>query len=171
MSDSGSDGTDGVAMRMRMRRYGLAVVGAVAAGALVLGTGGTAWAGEADLEVHGSAVLDGGLMEVRLSPRDHGPDALSGASVRLRWSAALADAQQLPAGCARTGDREVVCGTGPLAVDEPGEQLVVPVRLRERPSEVTLSVDVAWSGGVVDHDRTNDTQRVLVLATGDPYVF
>ena len=156
---------------MAMRRYGLAVVGAMAAGALVLGTGGAAWAGDADLEVHGSAMMSGGVMEVRLTPANHGPDAVADATVRLSWSAALADEQRLPAACARTGDREVVCGTGPLAVELPGEQLVVPVRLREQPSEVTLAVDVAWSGGVVDHDRTNDRQRVLVLATGDPYAF
>ncbi|MER7840868.1 hypothetical protein ABTY98_34470 [Streptomyces sp. NPDC096040] len=156
---------------MAMRRCGLAVVGAVAVGALVVGAGGAAWAGDADLEVHGSAVMIGDLVEVRVTPRDLGPEPVSDATVRLSWSAALADAQQLPAACARTGDREVVCGTGALAVDMPGEQLVVPVRLRERPSEVTLAVDVAWGGGALDHGRTNDEQRVLVLATGDPYAF
>ncbi|MFD8812281.1 hypothetical protein ACFV23_12575 [Streptomyces sp. NPDC059627] len=154
-----------------MRRCGPAVVGVVAVGALVVGGGGTAWAGNADLEVHGSAVLGGDLVEVRVTPSNHGPDSVSGASVRLTSSAALADTQQLPGGCARTGDREVVCDTGPLAVEVPGEQLVVPVRLREQSSEVRLAVDVAWGGGAVDQDRTNDRQQVLVLATGDPYAF
>jgi hypothetical protein len=161
------DGTGGMAMR----RCGLAVVGAVTVGALVAGAGGTAWAGDADLEVHGSVVMGGDLVEVRVTPRNLGPDTLSDATVRLSWSAALADTQQLPPACARSGDREVVCGTGPLAVDVPGEQLVVPVRLGARPAEVTLEVDVVWGGGAVDHDRTNDRQRVLVLATGDPYAF
>ena len=156
---------------MVKRRGGLTVVAAVAAGVLVVGGGGTAWAGSADLEVHGAVVLSGDLMEVRVTPRNHGPDGVTGASVRLTSSAALADAQQLPGGCARTGEREVVCDTGPLAVELPGEQLVVPVRLRDRPAEVTLAVDVAWGGGAVDQDRTNDRQRVLVLATGDPYAF
>jgi hypothetical protein len=164
-----SDGTGGMAMR----RGGPAVAGAVAVavGVLVVGGGGAAWAGSADLEVHGSAVLSGDLVEVRVTPRNHGPDGVTGASVRLASSAPLADSQQLPGGCARTGDREVVCETGPLAVEVPGEELVVPVRLRERPDEVRLAVDVAWGGGAVDQDRTNDAQRVLVLATGDPYAF
>ncbi|MEV7982319.1 hypothetical protein [Streptomyces sp. NPDC086519] len=156
---------------MAMRRGGLAVVGAAAAGALAVGMAGTAWAGNADLEMHGSAVLTGDLVEVGVTPRNHGPDAVTGASVRLTSSAALADTQHLPGGCARTGDREVVCDTGPLAVEAPGERLVVPVRLRDRPAEVTLKVDVVWGGGAVDQDRTNDGQRVLVLATGDPYAF
>ncbi|WTN46536.1 hypothetical protein OHB00_29340 [Streptomyces sp. NBC_00631] len=154
-----------------MRRGGPAVAGAVAVGVLVVGGGGTAWAGDADLEVHGSAVLSGDLVEVRVAPRNHGPDAVTGAGVRLVSSAALADTQQLPGGCARTGDREVVCDTGPLPVEAPGEQLVIPVRLREQPAEVTLKVDVVWGGGAVDQDRTNDRQQVLVLATGDPYAF
>jgi hypothetical protein len=56
-------------------------------------------------------------------------------------------------------------------VDAPGERLRVPVRLKERPSEVTLEVDTAWSGGAVDRDRTNDRLKVLVLDTGDAYAF
>ncbi|MFJ9565689.1 hypothetical protein ACIRQQ_37320 [Streptomyces fuscichromogenes] len=154
-----------------MRRGGLAVVGVVAAGVLAVGVGGTAWAGNADLEMHGSAVLGGDLVEVRVTPHNHGPTAVPAAAVRLTSSAALADTQRLPGGCARTGDREVVCDTGPLAVEEPGEQLVVPVRLREQPSEVTLEVAVVWGGGAVDQNTANDRQRVLVLATGDPYAF
>ncbi|MEV7321718.1 hypothetical protein [Streptomyces sp. NPDC093970] len=156
---------------MAMRRCGLAVVGVMAAAVLVVGTGGTAWAGDADLEVHGSAVMNEGVVTVLVTPRDLGPDLVQDATVRLSWSAALADTQRLPAACARSGEREVVCGTGPLSVGVPGEQLEVPVRLRDRPSEVTLEVDVVWSGGAVDHDRTNDRQRALVLATGDPYAF
>ncbi|MEU9455984.1 hypothetical protein [Streptomyces sp. NPDC048277] len=150
------------------------VVGLASAVLAAVGGGGTGWAaaaGAADLEVHGSAEMRGDVVQVRVTPRNQGPDAVAGASVRLRWSAALADVQRLPAGCARTGDREVVCGTGPLAVDVPGEQLLVLVRLRERPAEVMLEVDMAWGGGAVDHDRTNDRQRVLVLATGDSYAF
>ncbi|MEU2064075.1 hypothetical protein [Streptomyces sp. NPDC013455] len=126
---------------------------------------------EADLALHGTAVMDGDRVEVRLTPRNNGPAEIADATVRLRWSAELADRQELPARCAREDERTVLCGTGVLAADGTGEQLRVPVRLRDRPQEVTLEVDTAWSAGVVDNDRTNDRVKVLVLATGDGYAF
>jgi hypothetical protein len=132
---------------------------------------GPAGAPEADLAYHGSAVLTGALVDVRFTPRNHGPSAVPGASVRLRWSVPLADRLDLPAGCARTGDRALVCGTGPLAADGFGEQIRLGVTLRGRPAEVTLEIDTVWSGGAVDRNRANDQERVLVLATGDPYSF
>ncbi|MBJ6639769.1 hypothetical protein H4K36_21380 [Streptomyces sp. DHE7-1] len=147
-----------------------------ACGALVVAAGGAGPAGavpepEADLALHGSAVMTGDRVEVSLTPRNGGPAATPDASVLLRWSVPLAETQQLPRGCARTDERTVVCGIGALAVDAPGERLTVAVRLKERPAEVTLEVDTAWLGGAVDRDRTNDRLKVLVLDTGDPYAF
>ncbi|MGW3114686.1 hypothetical protein [Streptomyces sp. NPDC001091] len=125
----------------------------------------------ADLSFHGNAVMDGDRVEVRLTPQDHGPAAVPEASVRLRWSVPPAGAQTLPEGCARTGERTVVCGTGALAAGGAGRQIRLAVRLRAPASEVTLEVETAWNGGVADPDRTNDRLRVLVLATGDEYWF
>nr|WP_202485825.1 hypothetical protein [Streptomyces sp. SID4985] len=125
----------------------------------------------ADLSFHGSAVLTGDRVEVRLTPRDAGPSAVKDASVRLRWSVALAERQELPAACARTGERTVVCGTGALAVGRAGRTLRLTVGLRRAASEVTLEVEPAWNGGVSDPDRSNDRLKVLVLDTGDAYAF
>lgn len=149
----------------------LAVCGAALAAVAVAGPARAGDAPEADLAYHGTVVLTGSRAEVRLTPRNHGPAAVPGASVQLRWSAALADRQSLPGGCARTGARTVVCGTGPLAADGLGEQVRVRVLFKGRPGEVTLEIDTVWSGGAVDSDRANDRARVLVLATGDAYAF
>ncbi|MGW0996778.1 hypothetical protein ACWD5V_26530 [Streptomyces sp. NPDC002523] len=149
------------------------VVPVVCAGA-VLGAGGSVWAvsgPRGDLSFHGSAVLNGDLMEVRLTPRNNGPTAVPDASVRLTWSVPLAERQRLPAGCARTDDRSVVCATGALAVGGVGKRIRVPVRLKGRPDEVTVEVETAWAGGVVDADRSDDRLAVLVLDTGDAYSF
>lgn len=127
---------------------------------------------EADLSYHGSAVMEGGRVDVRLTPRNHGPGDVPDSTVRLRWSVPLAAwGQRLPAGCARTGRQEVVCRTGALAADGPGEQIALRVRLLGRPAEVTMEVDTVWGGGAVDRNRSNDRQRVLVLDTGDAYAF
>ncbi|MFI5798797.1 hypothetical protein [Streptomyces sp. NPDC051677] len=166
-----------------MRRMrGLAVWGAV----LAVGTGisparaegaaGGALAGgaatEADLSYHGFAVMDGPRVDVRLTPRNHGPGDVADATVRLRWSVPLAAGEpRLPAGCARTGRQEVVCRTGALAADGLGEQIALRVWLRGRPAEVTMAVDTLWGGGAVDRNRSNDRQQVLVLDTGDAYFF
>jgi hypothetical protein len=149
-------------------------VGTAGSGAVVVGTAGTtgqAGAPEADLAYHGSAVLSGDRVDIRFTPRNHGPSAVAGASVQLRWSVPLADRLDLPAGCARTGGRVLVCGTGPLAADGFGEQLRLGVTVRGRPEQVTLELDTVWSGGAVDRNRANDQERVLILATGDPYSF
>ncbi|WP_018543753.1 hypothetical protein [Streptomyces sp. LaPpAH-108] len=125
----------------------------------------------ADLSFHGHAVLTGDRVEVRLTPRDAGPSAVADASVRLRWSVALAERQELPSACARTGERTLVCGTGALAVGRAGRTLALTVALRQAASEVTLEVEPAWNGGVSDPDRSNDRLKVLVLDTGDAYAF
>ncbi|MFM9449249.1 hypothetical protein [Streptomyces acidiscabies] len=163
-----------------MRRVLTAVVAAVAGsvfggGVAVAGPqGGGVWgvAPEADLAYHGAAVMGGGRMEVRFAPRNHGPSGVADSAVRLRWSVPLAAGTQgLPGGCVRVGVAEVVCRTGALAADAPGERIEVGVRLRGRPEEVVLEVETAWSGGTVDRNRENDRQRVLVLDTGDVYYF
>ncbi|MEV6112555.1 hypothetical protein AB0L59_08485 [Streptomyces sp. NPDC052109] len=126
---------------------------------------------EADLAFHGTAVMNGDRVEVKLTPRNNGPAAVADGTVRLRWSAALAEEQQWPARCAREDERTVVCGTGALTANAVGEQLDVPVRLRDRPSEVTLQIETVWGGGTTDKDHSNDQLKVLVLDTGDAYAF
>lgn len=65
----------------------------------------------------------------------------------------------------------VVCRTGPLTADVLGDEIRLKVRLLGEPSEVTLEIDTVWGGGAVDRNHGNDEQRVLVLDTGDSYVF
>ncbi|MDH6698561.1 hypothetical protein [Streptomyces sp. MAA16] len=126
---------------------------------------------EADLAYHGAATLAGGLLDVRVTPRNHGPSAVPETSVLLRWSRPPTDGQTLPAGCARSGARVVLCRVAALAADDVGEEIRLRVRLRGAPSEVRMDLDTAWSGGAVDRNRDNDRQRVLVLDTGDEYHF
>ncbi len=147
-------------------------VGAVAGAALaVMGAAPGVPGPEADLAYHGSAAMTAGRFDVRFTPRNHGPSAVPDATVRLRWSKPLADRQTLPEGCARSGDRVVVCRTGALAADEAGERIELRVRLAGTPSEVLLELDTVWGGGAVDGNRANDQQRVLVLDTSDTYYF
>ncbi|WP_189316625.1 hypothetical protein [Streptomyces brasiliensis] len=149
----------------------LAVTGAALAAVAVAGPARAGGAPEADLVYHGSVVMNGKRLEVRLTPRNQGPAEVPSASVRLRWSMPLAERQNLPAACVRTDARTVVCATGPLDVDGLGDQIAVGVGLRGKAQEVTLEIDTVWSGGTVDRDRTNDRTRVLVLDTGDAYSF
>lgn len=147
-------------------------VGAVAGTALaVMGAAPGVPGPEADLAYHGSAAMTAGRFDVRFTPRNHGPSAVPDATVRLRWSKPLADRQTLPEGCARSGERVVVCRTGALAADEAGERIELRVRLAGTPSEVLLELDTVWGGGAVDGNRANDQQRVLVLDTSDTYYF
>ncbi|MES5824317.1 hypothetical protein [Streptomyces sp. RG80] len=155
---------------MRVVAVGVAAVLAVAGGIPVAVAGATDWP-EADLAYHGAASMAGGQVDVRFTPRNHGPSAVPDATVRLRWSEPLANRQELPTGCARSGARVVLCRVGALAADGLGEQIGLRLRLRGAPAEVLLEIDTVWSGGVVDRNRLNDRQRVLVLDTGDTYFF
>ncbi|MFE2213671.1 hypothetical protein ACFW93_17140 [Streptomyces canus] len=149
------------------------VLAVVAVGAVVLG-GGTAVAAavpEADLAYHGAASMAGGRVDVRFTPRNHGPAAVPDATVRLRWSEPLVDGQTFPEGCARSAARVVLCRVGALAADGVGKRVEMWVRLRGVPSEVLLEIDTVWNGGTVDRNRENDRQRVLVLDSGDAYHF
>ncbi|WP_247706689.1 hypothetical protein [Streptomyces liliiviolaceus] len=158
---------------------GVAVV--VAATAVVVAAGGVAGARaggagaggapEADLAFHGRLWMDDGRVELRMTPQNHGPVGVDDATVRLRWSAPLADEQRLPAGCARSGARAVLCRTGALPADGWGRTLTLAVRLRGEPGEVTMGIDAVWGGGAVDRNHRNDRREVLVLDTGDSYAF
>lgn len=172
-------------MRMRLRKRsgmrwgrgndawvrGMGVVGVGAALALGGASSVGALTPEADLAYHGSVAMAAGLVDLRLTPQNHGPSTVEDATVRLRWSAPLADVQRLPGDCARSGERVVVCRTGPLTADVLGDEIRLKVRLLGEPSEVTLEIDTVWGGGAVDRNHGNDEQRVLVLDTGDSYVF
>ncbi|AYN43662.1 hypothetical protein D9753_15145 [Streptomyces dangxiongensis] len=138
---------------------------------MVLAPSSAAPAPEADLALHGSAVLDADRVDLLLTPRNEGPGAVTDATVRLRWSVPLAGRQEPPAGCLRADERTVLCATGALAAEATGEQLHVPVRLVELPGEVTLDIDTVWIGSAVDANPSNDRSTVLVLATGDSYAF
>ncbi|MET7738014.1 hypothetical protein ABZT02_43000 [Streptomyces sp. NPDC005402] len=152
---------------MRVLAVWGAVVVALAGGGTAVAVGGP----EADLAYHGAASLSGGLVDVRFTPRNHGPAAVPDATVRLRWSEPLVNEQTLPQGCARTEERVVLCGVGALATDAVGERVGMRVRLRGVPTEVLLEIDTVWGGGTVDRNRENDRQRVLVLDSGDEYYF
>ncbi|MFG2458531.1 hypothetical protein ACGFWE_15905 [Streptomyces sp. NPDC048523] len=147
--------------------WGAVVVALAAGGGTAVAVGGP----EADLAYHGAASLSGGLVDVRFTPRNHGPAAVPDATVRLRWSEPLVEAQTLPKGCARSEERVVLCAVGAPAADGVGERVDMRVRLRGVPSEVLLEIDTVGNGGTVDGNRENDRQRVLVLDSGDEYYF
>ncbi|MFI8102153.1 hypothetical protein [Streptomyces sp. NPDC086023] len=126
---------------------------------------------EADVAYHGQVSLAAGLLGISLLPENHGPAALVNATVRLRLSVPLADAQQLAAGCARAGERVLVCETGALPVSGKGRRIEVALVLKERPAEAVVRIDTWWNGGAVDSDLKNNEHAVLALDTGDSYVF
>ncbi|MDH6586448.1 hypothetical protein M2161_005554 [Streptomyces sp. SAI-133] len=152
---------------MRVLAVWGAVVVALVAGGTAVAVGGP----EADLAYHGAASLSGGRVDLRFTPRNHGPAAVPDATVRLRWSEPLVNEQTLPAGCARSEERVVLCRVGALAADGLGGRVELRARLRGAPSEVLLEIDTVWNGGTVDRNRENDRQRVLVLDSGDEYYF
>ncbi|MDQ0951702.1 hypothetical protein QFZ24_005625 [Streptomyces phaeochromogenes] len=149
----------------------VAVASPAATAAATVAAAPEAVAPEADLAYHGHLSMTGGRVDLRMTPQNHGPSGVVEATVRLRWSVPLADEQGLPAGCARTEVRTVMCRTGALPADGWGETITMAVRLRGAPSEVSLGIDTVWGGGAVDRNHHNDRQEVLVLDTGDTYVF
>ena len=94
-----------------MRRLRVPVVGAAALGVVLAAAvpGGAVGAPEADLAYHGVVSMVGGRVDLRLTPRNHGPSAVPDATVRLRWSVAPVNRQSLPAGCVRSGARVMLC--------------------------------------------------------------
>ncbi|MGP4044686.1 hypothetical protein [Streptomyces sp. 2A115] len=147
------------------------VVGGAAPAVTAAPAVASAAAPEADLAYHGYASMAGGRVALRMTPRSHGPSGIADATVRLRWSVPLADRQRLPGGCARSEARAVLCRTGALPADGVGKTITMAVGLRGAPSEVKLEIHTVWGGGAVDRNHRNDRQKVLVLDTGDTYVF
>ncbi|MEU9108190.1 hypothetical protein AB0D54_28455 [Streptomyces xanthophaeus] len=152
-----------------------AVRSVVVAGVLVLGASGqarAAWAGpEADVAYHGRVALSQGQLRIWLVPENDGPSALPNATVRVRLSAGLADRQHLAEGCARAGQREVVCETGPMPLHGQGRHIGLALELQEPVTEVVVRFDTWWNGGATDRNRTNNEHVVLALDTGDAYAF
>ncbi|MGW5425169.1 hypothetical protein [Streptomyces sp. NPDC003943] len=150
-----------------------ALLGAALAAALVTGTGAGARAAgpEADLSHHGHLSLWDGRLGVRLVSENHGPSDVSQATVRIAFSVPMAGGQELPPACLWSSDRVVSCRTGRLRAAGAAGRLALDLRTAGRPDELTVDIRTAWRDGVTDANPHNDRHRVLVLATGDPYVF
>ncbi|WP_256962189.1 hypothetical protein [Streptomyces sp. NRRL B-24572] len=149
----------------------------VALAAVVVGAGGSAGAvgpvvgTEADLSHHGHVSLWDGRVGVWLVSENHGPADVSQATVRLAFSEPMAGGQELPPACLWSSDRVVSCRTGRLGAAGGAGELALDLRTAGFPDEMTVEVTTAWRDGVADRNPRNDRHRVLVLATGDPYVF
>ncbi|MFI8966735.1 hypothetical protein ACIGO8_32020 [Streptomyces sp. NPDC053493] len=151
-----------------------ALLGAALAAVLVTGTGAGARAAaapEADLAHHGHVSLWDGRLGVWLVSENHGPADVSQATVRLTFSQPLAAGQELPSACLWSSDRVISCRTGELRAAGAVGELALDLRTAGRPDELTVEIRTVWRDGVVDGNPRNDRHRVLVLATGDPYVF
>ncbi|MFF0437388.1 hypothetical protein ACFYU9_34830 [Streptomyces sp. NPDC004327] len=150
-----------------------ALLGAALAAALVTGTGPGAQAAgpEADLSHHGHLSLWDGRLAVWLVSENHGPSDVSQATVRIAFSVPMAGGQELPPACLWSSDRVVSCRTGGLRAAGAAGELALALRTAGRPDELTVDIRTAWRDGVADRNPQNDRHRVLVLATGDPYVF
>lgn len=154
-----------------MRRGAAAVSVAMAA---VFGAGGGAEAvgPEADVMHHGYATLSGDRLDVTVLTRNQGPSSLEDMTFRVEVSAPVVSVgRRLPAGCVWGGERVVLCSTGPLAADGERRETLLDLRITGAPQELTVRVDTAWNGGATDSSPDNNDHRVIVLATGDPYVF
>ncbi|MFE9043095.1 hypothetical protein ACFYOG_19615 [Streptomyces sp. NPDC007818] len=145
-----------------------AVGGEMAGGEAV---GGEMVGGEADLAHHGHVSLWDGRVRVWLVTENHGPSGVADATVRMGFSVPMAGGQVLPPGCLWSSDRVVSCRTGALPVGGGAGELALDLRAAGLPQELTVEVSTAWRAGGADRNPVNDRHRVLVLATGDPYVF
>ncbi|MGW0121617.1 hypothetical protein [Streptomyces sp. NPDC003327] len=156
---------------MSVMRNGVLAVGLAAA--VVMGAGGSAGAVEveADLSHHGHLSLWDGRLGVWLVSENHGPAHLPQATVRLAFSEPMAGGQELPPACLWSSDRVVSCRTGELRVAGGVGELALDLRTAGSPDELTVEISTAWRDGALDSNARNDRHRVLVLATGDPYVF
>ncbi|GAA4793966.1 MULTISPECIES: hypothetical protein [Streptomyces] len=126
---------------------------------------------EADIAHHGRITLDDGRLDLVVVSRNHGPSSLRGVTLRVELSAAPAGELRMPEQCLREAERVVLCAVGPLHADGTGRTTVLSATAPAASSEMTVRVSTAWSGGATDRNPGNDEHRVLVLATGDPYVF
>ncbi|MFH8717126.1 hypothetical protein OHB11_21740 [Streptomyces zaomyceticus] len=126
---------------------------------------------EADVAHHGHVSLWDGRVGVWLVSENLGPSDLSQATVRLAFSVPMAGGQELPPACLWSSDRVVSCRTGELRVTGGIGELGLDLRTAGLPDELTVDITTAWRDGAADRHPGNDRHRVLVLATGDPYVF
>ncbi|MFF8830776.1 hypothetical protein [Streptomyces sp. NPDC015131] len=126
---------------------------------------------EADVSHHGHLSLVDGRLGVVLLSENRGPSALGDSTVRLTLSAPLATGHEMPERCVVGGEREVLCSTGPLAADGTRHETALTLRTTGAPQELTARIATAWNGGATDRNPADNDHRVLVLATGDPYVF
>ncbi|MDV9188947.1 hypothetical protein R6L23_12100 [Streptomyces sp. SR27] len=153
------------------------VLGVVLAAAVVMGAGPGAGAvgpvvgPEADLAHHGHVSLWDGRVGVWLVSENLGPSDVPQATVRLAFSESMAGGQELPSACLWSSDRVVSCRTGELPAMGGAGELALDLRTAGLPDELTVEISTAWRDGVADRNPGNDRHRVLVLATGDPYVF
>ncbi|MFC9591431.1 hypothetical protein [Streptomyces sp. NPDC056944] len=160
-----------------MRGLRKGVLGVALAAVVVTGAGGSAGAAgavagtEADLSHHGHVSLWDRRVGVWLVSENHGPSDVSQATVRLAFSVPMAGGQELPPACLWSSDRVVSCRTGTLRAVGGAGELALDLRTAGFPDEMTVEVTTAWRDGVADRNPRNDRHRVLVLATGDPYVF
>ncbi|MFJ5099188.1 hypothetical protein [Streptomyces sp. NPDC088557] len=160
---------------MRGLRKGL--LGVVLAAVVVTGAGAGAVARgpvagpEADLSHHGHVSLWDGRVGVWLVSENLGPSDLAQATVRLAFSEPMSGGQELPPACLWSSDRVVSCRTGGLSAVRGVGELALDLRTTGLPDELTVDVSTAWRDGVADRNPGNDRHHVLVLATGDPYVF
>ncbi|MFI8828409.1 hypothetical protein [Streptomyces sp. NPDC053431] len=151
-----------------------ALLGAALAAALVTGTAAVpaaAAAPEADVAHHGHVSLWGRRLAVWLVSENHGPSNVSHATVRLAFSAPMARGQELPPACLWSSDRVISCRTGALRAAGAADELALDLRTAGRQDELTVDIRTVWRDGVADTNPRNDRHHVLVLATGDPYVF
>ncbi|MGW0554839.1 hypothetical protein ACWDZ6_11655 [Streptomyces sp. NPDC002926] len=148
-----------------------------AAAVMVIASGASAAAGdrdiapESDVAHHGQVSLTDGRLAVWLLSESYGPSSLTDSTVRLTFSVPLAGGQALPPGCLWSGDRVVLCATGELRAGGVGRQAALDLRTVGTPDEVVVTIGTQWNGGVTDRNTQNNEHRVLVPATGDPYVF
>ncbi|KQX58071.1 hypothetical protein ASE09_28155 [Streptomyces sp. Root66D1] len=153
------------------------VLGVVLAAVVVMGAGTGAGAvgpvagPEADLAHHGHVSLWDGRVGVWLVSENLGPADVPEATVRLAFSEPMAGGQELPPACLWSSDRVVSCRTGELSAAGGVGELALGLRTAGLPDELTVEISTAWRDGVTDRNPRNDRHRVLVLATGDPYVF
>ncbi|MFC9795756.1 hypothetical protein [Streptomyces sp. NPDC057695] len=160
-----------------MRGLRKGVLGVALAAAVVVGAGTGAGAvepvagPEADLAHHGHVSLWDGRVGVWLVSENFGPTDLAQATVRLAFSVPMAGGRELPDACLWSSDRVVSCRTGELPAAGGVGELMLDLRTAGSPDELTVDITTAWRDGVADRNPRNDRHRVLVLATGDPYVF
>ncbi|MFF4958966.1 hypothetical protein [Streptomyces sp. NPDC001222] len=151
-----------------MRKWIAGAMGAVAAVGAALPA--AALNAEAGLTYHGYVTMGRGEVNVRLTPWNKGVSRVEDATVRLRWSKALADGQMLPGGCARYDASTVLCRTGRVLPMGEGKEIHLRVRLADTSTdEVRMEIDSLGGGGAAD--RNPGSQQVLALGTGDRYTF